>query len=71
MQQIYFKYDKTCGYRRMHSELQDIGFKISEKKVREKMQEFNFKAEIRIKKTFKSYSKSEIQQEVENKLNSL
>ena len=69
MQQIYFKYDKTCGYRRMHSELQDIGFKISEKKVREKMQEFNFKAEIRIKKTFKSYSKSEIQQEVENKLN--
>ena len=53
----------------MYSELKDRGFKISEKKVREKMYEFNFKAEIRIKKTFKSYSKSEIQEAVENKLN--
>ena len=53
----------------MHSELKDRGFKISEKKVREKMHEFNFKAEIRIKKAFKTYTKSEIQEAVENKLN--
>ena len=57
-------YDKTCGYRRMHSELKDRDFKISEKKVREKMHEFNFKAEIRIKKDFKTYTKSEIQEEI-------
>ena len=69
MQQIYFKYDKTCGYRRMHSELKDIGFKISEKKVREKMEEFGFKAEIRIKKKSKTYIKSDIQENIENKLN--
>lgn len=62
-------YDKTCGYRRMHSELKDRDFKISEKKVREKMHEFNFKTEIRIKKAFKTYTKSEIQEAIENKLN--
>ena len=69
MQQIYFKYDKTCGYRRMHSELKDRGFKISEKKVREKMKEFCFAAEIRIKKKSKTYTKPEIQEDIENKLN--
>ena len=34
MQQIYYEYDKICGYRKMHSELKDRGFKISEKRVR-------------------------------------
>lgn len=69
MQQIYFKYDKTCGYRRMHSELKDRQFKISEKKVREKMKEFNFNAEIRLKKAFKTYAKSETLENIANKLN--
>lgn len=69
MQQIYFRYDKTCGYRRMHSELKDIGFKISEKKVRKKIKEFGFESEIRIKKKFKVYTKSDIQENIENKLN--
>lgn len=69
MQQVYFEYDKTCGYRRMHSELKDRGFKISEKKVREKMHEFNFESEIRRKKKFKTYSKPDGQIAVENKLN--
>lgn len=69
MQQVYFKYDKTCDYRRMHSELKDRQFKISEKKVREKLKEFCFNAEIRIKKSSKTYSKSEIQENIENKLN--
>ena len=69
MQQIFFKYDKTCGYRRMHSELKDIGFKISEKKVREKMHEFGFETEIRRRKKYKIYEKTEGQKETENKLN--
>lgn len=69
MQQLFFKYDKTCGYRRMHSELKDRGFKISEKKVREKMREFGFESEIRRKKKNKTYVKSDGQKEFENKLN--
>lgn len=53
----------------MHSELKDRGFKICEKKVREKMREFNFEAEIRRKKPSKTYSKIDAQITAENKLN--
>lgn len=41
----------------MYSELKDRGFKISEKKVKEKMHELNLVCEIRRKKPFKNYDK--------------
>lgn len=66
MQQIYYEYDKICGYRKMHSELKDRGFKISEKRVREKMNEYGFLSEIRRKKKFKNYQTSDGQESVEN-----
>ena len=47
---FYIKYFKTCGYRRMHRELHDLGWHISEKKTREKMIEFGLNCEIRRKK---------------------
>ena len=69
MQQIYFEYDKTCGYRKMHSELKDKGFKISEKKVRENMNNYGFLSEIRRKKSWKINQIPDCQESVENKLN--
>jgi transposase InsO family protein len=58
MENIFFIYDKTCGYRRMYSELKDLNVKISEKKVREKMREYNLSCEVRRKKRSKKYQSS-------------
>jgi len=69
MQQIYYEYDKICGYRKMHSELKDRGYKISEKTVRRKMQEYNFLSEIRRKKKYKVYQKDDGQKSTKNLLN--
>lgn len=55
---FYVLYSKTCGYRRLHSELHDRNFKISEKKVKEKMKELNLVCEIRRKKPNKNYEKN-------------
>lgn len=71
MNHIFFSmYDKTCGYRRMHSELHDLGIKISEKKTREKMSEFGLVCEIRRKKKSKNYDKANGEEKiVKNLLN--
>ena len=55
----------------MHSELKDRNFKISEKTVRKKMQEFNLNCEIRRRKKSKNYEKKpdEIKETIHNELN--
>ena len=69
MQQIYYEYDKIYGYRKMHSELKDRKFKISEKKTREKMSEYGFLSEIRRNKKNKNNQPSDGQESLENVLN--
>lgn len=69
MQEIYTTYEGTIGYRRMHSELKDAGFKISEKKVKHLNKIYGFQSKIRRKKTFKVYEKSDSTIKIENKLN--
>jgi len=69
MENIFFRYDKTCGYRRMYAELKDLGIKTSEKKVRQNMKEFELNCEIRRKKRNKTYNKKEEETQVfKNKL---
>ena len=52
---FYIKYNKNCGYRTLHSELHDLGIRISYKKTREKMREFGLVCDIRRKKKNKNY----------------
>ena len=69
---FYTLYFKTCGYRRLHSELHDRNFKISEKKVKEKMKELNLVCEIRRKKATKNYEQNHDEigkKELQNLLN--
>lgn len=64
---FYIKYFKTCGYRRMHSELQDLGWRISELKTREKMKELGLYCDIRrIKRATNHTDKKSERKELKN-----
>ena len=68
MQEIYDTYEGTIGYRRMHSELKDCGFKIGEKKVKELNRMYGLQSKIRRKKSYKVYEKGDSSIKIENKL---
>ncbi|MDV5120432.1 IS3 family transposase, partial [Streptococcus macedonicus] len=65
IQDIYSENKGRYGYRRIHLELKNRGYKVNHKKVQRLMTELGLKARIRAKRRYNSY-KGEVGKKADN-----
>lgn len=65
IQNIYSENKGRYGYRRIHLELKNRGYKVNHKKVQRLMTELGLKARIRAKRRYNSY-KGEVGKKADN-----
>jgi len=68
IQAIYIEHKGRYGYRRIHLELRNRGYRINHKKVQRLMRDLGLKARIRAKRRYNSY-KGEVGKKADNLIN--